>query len=183
MKKEDQKLRHLEALCLSRKTRNGTSPFSSRIIIRDPDNNWMLILNKCRNRHEKSYGDSEEKFYKNRIYKMDSNITRKRRNFFFSTNEVPPIFWLFLRIYLTKVSRRLVTFNWTNSIRIFAPFTRHTTNSFPRRGFLCARAIYIEIAEQGPSTSVVSDTNGRQRPQVYKGVRRPALVSSLRRGI
>lgn len=85
LKKEDQKLRRLEALCLSRKTRNDTSPFLSRIIIRDPDNNWMLILNKCRNRHEKSYGDSEEKFYKNRIYKMDSNITRKRRNFFFST--------------------------------------------------------------------------------------------------
>lgn len=64
-----------------RKTRNGTSPFLSRIIIHDPDNNWMLIPKPSR----KSYDDSEEKFYKNRIYKMESNITRKRRNFFFST--------------------------------------------------------------------------------------------------
>lgn len=53
LKKEDQKLRRLEALCLSRKTRNGTSPFLNRIIICDPDNNWMLM---SRNRHEKSYG-------------------------------------------------------------------------------------------------------------------------------
>lgn len=81
LKKEDQKLRRLEALCLSRKTRNGTSPFLSRIIIHDPDNNWMLIPKPSR----KSYDDSEEKFYKNRIYKMNSNITRKRQNFFFST--------------------------------------------------------------------------------------------------
>lgn len=53
LKKEDQKLRRLEALCLSRKTRNGTSPFLSRIIIRDPDNNWMLMSKPSRKKLRK----------------------------------------------------------------------------------------------------------------------------------
>lgn len=99
------------------------------------------------NRHEKSY--CKRNFIK--IYQLGSNIL------FLWKRSSTGIFRYYSSAYTLpkKSSRRLVTFNWTNSIRIFAPFTRHATNSLP----LCvrmrvARAIYIEIAKQGPSTSV-----------------------------
>lgn len=97
----------------------------------------MTILN----RHEKSY--CKRNFIK--IYQLGSNIL------FLWKRSSTGIFRYYSSAYTLpkKSSRRLVTFNWTNSIRIFAPFTRHATNSLP----LCARNLHRN-RRAGPSTSV-----------------------------
>lgn len=135
------------------------------------------------NRHEKSY--CKRNFIK--IYQLGSNIL------FLWKRSSTGIFRYYSSAYTLpkKSSRRLVTFNWTNSIRIFAPFTRHATNSLPlcaRMRVACACAWRAQFTSKSQSRAIhvcrVSDTNGRQRPQVYKGVRRPPpLVSSSRQGI
>lgn len=110
----------------------------------------MTILN----RHEKSY--CKRNFIK--IYQLGSNIL------FLWKRSSTGIFRYYSSAYTLpkKSSRRLVTFNWTNSIRIFAPFTRHATNSLPlcaRMRVACACAWRAQFtsksqSRQGPSMSV-----------------------------